>query len=190
MDCGCYSSYFKGDYSLNLLDQMEQQGWDEVESEIEPEESTTFESSNQFSREDFENVTGLPAKMMKLTLFELVSRYGGPMQLDKWAIVLQKLSTTMERNQKTQERRNELIEKDFVISNVKKYLDTFMEGMFDLIESENQIIISSVIADPEKSKLSIKELRKKAVTKLSRETKKSIKGSIERLNKKYEDSDS
>ncbi len=159
----------------DFLEIMEAQGFNDYDSS---DNQTTFESSEskELSNEDFENITGLPFRMSKLTLFELVSRYGGPMQLDKWAGILSKLMTAMEKDQKSRERKNELIEKDFVTSNVFLYLNIFMDAMFDIAESQTEVIISMVLSDVETAKHKMPELRKKAYTKISKEAKKSIEG--------------
>ncbi len=169
----------------DFLDLMKSEGWDKHKELGKP---TTFKSSEseKLSEEQFENITGLPFRMSKLTIFELVSRYGGPMQLDKWAGILSKLMTALEKDQKSRERKNELIEKDFVTSNVFLFLNIFMDAAFDLAESQTEVIISMVLSDSETAKFKIPELRKKSYTKISKEAKKSINDSLKRLENKYD----
>ena len=172
----------------DILALMAAENWESTTFESsKSEDHTTFESSSNMTSDDFVNVTGLPEKMMGLTIFELVKNYGGPMQLEKWAKVLNQLSSTTERQDKMKERRNITIEKDFVISNVFKYLDIFMDAVFDSAEAQNEIIISHVKSDPEEAKKAIPEMRKKAYTKIAKEAKKGIKDALKRLRNKYDD---
>ena len=73
---------------------------------------------------EFENTTGLPARMMKLNLKQLVLKFGGPMMLESWSRILQRIMTANEKDQKIQERRLELIQKDFVISRLFSFMET------------------------------------------------------------------
>ena len=195
----------------SLLSALENQGFNEPASEIKAKKKkqkstvnrtpeiktpsityttdnldTPLVSSNNFDIEDFENITGLPQRMMNLTVFQLVKKFGGELQLKGWADILSKLMTAMEKDQKYQERRNQLIEKDFVISNVFKYLDVFMDAVFDMAEAQTEVIISLVQSDPETARKEIPLLRKNAYTKISKEAKKGIKDSLKRLKDKYD----
>lgn len=163
----------------NIFEEMEKMWGDEKEPE-----STTFESSEKI---EFENTSGLPKKYLNMSIGELVRLKGGVSGLKEWSMILKNLITADKIDQDMRERRNQTIEKDFVISNIIKYINIFMDGMFDLIESQNRVIISSVKADALKAEKSIPEMRKKAVTKLSKETKKTINNSLKRLSKKYDD---
>jgi hypothetical protein len=64
---------------------------------------------------DFENITGLPDKMMNITLKELVSTYGGVMRLEKWANTLEKLLSASYTEMVMLEEKGKLIDRDFVI---------------------------------------------------------------------------
>lgn len=182
----------------DLLKTLKDQGFKSSSSNSEKREDTVNRSKNSikakkiesnFTEEDFENVTGLPSKMKNLTIFELVKRYGGEMQLKNWADILSKIMTAEEKDQKTRERRNELVEKDFIISNVKKYLDLFLSNLFDLSESQKPLISAHYKTDPEKAEFKIQEMRNKAYTKISREAVKSINQSLKGLKKKYDKTD-
>lgn len=156
----------------NPLNTYEQEGIEKPKKEIDDA--------------DFENCTGLPARMMDLTIKELVVKYGGPMMLDSWSKILQRLMAANEKDQKIQERRLELIEKDFVISSVITYMNILSDRIFDLAESQNKIIISSVRSDPEKAEAIIKDMRLKAYSKIIKETKRAIEQAIKNMKSKYE----
>lgn len=176
---------------MDLLEALKQNGFNnsnipEIPDSSEREETTVNRTIETFGEADFENTTGLPARMMNMTMFELVKRYGGEMQLKGWADILNKLMAAMEKDQKSQERRNELVEKDFIISNVIKYVDFFMNALFDLAEGQTEEIISLVLSDEKSARKKIPEIRRNSYTKISKETKKGIKDSLKRLSNKYD----
>lgn len=148
-----------------------------------------FEQKEDFTKDDFENMTGLPARMMRLNLMNLVKRYGGPYQLDKWATILQKLMAAQKSDVSVQKDRLKLIEKDFAISNVFKYIDVLMSQLFDLAESQTDQIIDIVKSNPKEARSYIKELRLKGYSKIAKETKKSITDSLKRMKEKYDSQD-
>jgi len=143
---------------------------------------------------DFENITGLPARMMELNLKQLVMRYGGPMMLDSWSKILQRIMSANEKDQKIQERRLELIEKDFFISKIFSYLEVLSSRLFDYTETHPSNIIALLKSNPENIELKIKERMRKDFSTLIQDTKENINREVENLKKKYEkgniDSDS
>lgn len=161
---------------------MEEEGWGN--------ESTTVDSTSPLDEVDFENTSGLAKKYMSLTIEELVKVKGGIKELKTWTGILKDLKAIERIEQDMKERRNELVEKDFIISNVKKYLDLFLSNAFDLVESQKKIISALYKADPESAEKKIEDLRKKSLTKISRESVRSINNSINGLKNKYDDIDS
>lgn len=154
-------------------------------------ESTTFassESKNDDSEIEFENTSGLAKKYLNLTIGEIVRVRGGVIGMKEWASIQKILLSADDLEQKTRERRNELIEKDFAISNLKKYIDLFMEEVFNTAESQTEQIIALVLSDVETSRKEIPKMRMSSYTKISKSTKKSLKDSFKRLKKKYEES--
>lgn len=135
---------------------------------------------------EFENITGLPAKMMKLNLKQLVIRYGGPLMLDSWSKILQRIMSANEKDQKIQERRLELIEKDFVISRVFSFLETLSSRLFDYTENIPISIIALVKSGVENMDFKIKEKMRKDFSILIRDAKENINRELENLKKKYE----
>ena len=165
----------------DLLSIMQADGWDDYE----PPENVTPENERDIEIE-LENTTGLASKYLDLPLRDFVRIKGGVSDIKDWTQVLRNLTAVQLSEQKILQERNELIDKDFMISNVLEYLQIFMKGVIELAESQTAIIISTVQADPEEAKHKITELRKKSYTKLSREAKKSIKDAVKRRNKKYD----
>lgn len=173
---------------MSLLDELEAAGFND-----EPEIPTTGTSSappDDFDDEiEFENTSGMAKKYLNMKIGDLVRIRGGVQGLKEWVGILKALQTTTESEQRTRERRNELVEKDFIISNVKKYLDLFLSNAFDSIESQKKIITDMYKTDPETAEVKVEEMRKKNLTKLSREAVRSIDNGVKGLDSKYDDAD-
>jgi hypothetical protein len=69
---------------------------------------------------DFEisEYAGLPQRLVGLTLRELVIKFKG---MDRYVKMLKDLSAADEKDQKVQERRLQLVEKDFVVARLFQY---------------------------------------------------------------------
>lgn len=135
---------------------------------------------------EFENISGLPAKMMNLTLMQLVINYGGPMMLESWSKILQRLMSASEKDQKIQERRLELIEKDFFISKIFKYLEVLSNMLFDYAKSSPAGFIALVKSEIENTEFEIEKKMSKDFSLLIRDTKENISRELENLKKKYQ----
>jgi len=135
---------------------------------------------------EFENITGLPARMMKLNLKNLVVKYGGPMMLKSWADILVKIMSANEKDQKIQERRLELIQKDFVISRLFMFLETLSSRIFDYTENIPVEIIALVKSGANDIEIEIKKKMRKDFAILLKDTKENIIRELENLKTKYE----
>lgn len=141
--------------------------------------------NENFNDDIFEDVSGLPSKMMGLTLMELVRNYGGPMQLEKWAAILQKIMTAQKAEVSIQRDRLTLIEKDFVLSQIFKFVDEFINQIFDLADSQNEIIFSLAKTGTDEAKMKIKKMRVDSYSKILKETKKIINTNLNKMKDKY-----
>jgi len=134
---------------------------------------------------EFEDISGLPARMMKLNLFQLVMKYGGPMILTNWSLILQRIMAAQEKEQKIKERRLELIEKDFVISQVVLYLEILSNFLFDYAESQPIQFISLIKSGKESIEILLKKQMTKDFSMILKNTKLKLLKQIEGLRKKY-----
>jgi len=160
-----------------------------IQEYIEPKLQDNDENQNEDKGQDeidFENVIGLPARMMDLNIKQLVMRYGGPMMLDNWSKILQRLMSANEKDQKIQERRLELIEKDFVIARLFSYLETLSSRLFDYTENIPIGIIALVNSGADNLEFRIKKKMRKDFSNLIRDTKENINRELENLKQKYE----
>lgn len=156
------------------------------EIKVLPDKKPILEPENQeMSFDEFDNITGLPERMMSLTLMELVSKYGGPMQLDKWAGILQKLMNAHKTEVSIERDRLTLIEKDFVISQVFKFIDEFINKIFDSVDAQNEIIFSLAKSGDDEAKIKIKKMRLDNYSKLSKDAKEIIVNNLKKMRDKY-----
>ncbi len=131
------------------------------------------------------SITGLPKELLGLSIRELVRVRGDIPALKDWASTLKILLDSDRIEQQTRERRNELIEKDFVVSHLKKYIDQFVEEVMNAAEAQTEEIIALVVSDPEKARKAIPKIRAMEYTKISRQAKIAITKSLKNLEKKY-----
>ncbi len=131
------------------------------------------------------SITGLPKELLGLSIRELVRVRGDIPALKDWASTLKILLDSDRIELQTRERRNELIEKDFVVSHLKKYIDQFVEEVMNAAEAQTEEIIALVISDPEKARKEIPKIRVMEYTKISRQAKVAITKSLKNLEKKY-----
>jgi len=159
-------------------------------NQSEPQsQKSTDERTFDDSEIEFENTSGLAKKYLNMTIGQLVRVRGGVVGLKEFVGIM-KMLTTIEKDEQTMnERRNQLIEKDFAISNLKKYIDLFMEEVFNSAESQTETIISLVQTDIDEARKQIPKLRIKSYTKISKSAKKSLKQSMKRLKAKYDSDD-
>lgn len=161
----------------------------DIRSDKNQPQTRFINGGSEVEEMDFETITGLPSRMMGMTIKELVIKYGGPMMLDQFSKILQRLMTADEKDQKIQERRQELIEKDFVISGVFSYLNILSDNLFDLAESKTDLIVAAVKADEEKAKKTIRDMLLKDFSKIIKNTKRSIDNSMRNMRSKYDKAD-
>jgi hypothetical protein len=135
--------------------------------------------------DEFENITGLPSKMMNMNLKQLVNRYGGPMMLKNWADILNKLMSANEKDQKIQERRIELVEKDFVVSRLFSYIETLSHQLFDYPESCVDNLIAVVKSKKTNIRAEIINNMQKELSNLISETKNNINRELDNIVSKY-----
>lgn len=168
--------------------QIKSEKIEKIQKYIEPKPEIIMknpEEKKDFDEIDFESITGLPARMMKLNLKQLVMRYGGPMMLDSFSKILQRLMSANEKDQKIQERRLELIEKDFVISRLFLYLETLSNRLFDYTENIPIGIIALVNSGIDNMEFRIKEKMRKDFSNLIRDAKENVNRELENIKNKY-----
>lgn len=139
--------------------------------------------------DDFENVSGLPEEMMNLNLKQLVRKYGGPMMLKNWVDILNKLMQANERDQKIQEKKLDLIDKDFVTSRLFSYVEVLHNQIFNVPLSISDHIIAMCASDNSNIRIEIVEYLKSEIETLIKDAKKNINNELDNLKHKFDKSD-
>jgi len=135
---------------------------------------------------DFEKLSGLPATMMNMSLKELVMKYGGSMSLEKYTNILNKLFAAYEKDNKIQEHRLYLVEKDFVVSRLFSFLELLSNQLFDLPSSQVDNWIALSLTEKDQARIKIIDNFKIEVGRLIKDCKFSITKELENLKSKYE----
>lgn len=79
---------------------------------------------------------------LNMTIRELLLRHGSIENIEKFAKVLRDLSSASEREQKVQERRMELIQKDFVVSRLFGFVEQLAGKLLDVPEAVADQVIA------------------------------------------------
>lgn len=144
----------------------------------EPVKIPEFEEN--ISDSEFEDLSGLPAKMRNLTIDQLVVRYGGPMQLKGYVEILAKILTAQKADVSIQEKRKELIPKSLV-DYLKEYINTLHNQLYDYADGCASDIIAISVSDKKLAKQKIPEMLRKDFSKLQKETTRRIDGELRNL---------
>lgn len=134
---------------------------------------------------NFDIVSGIPEKMLDMTIRELVLQYQGNTGLKSYVDILDKLMSARTKDLKIQEIRKDLVPKDFIL-HLKSFVDNFVELLFDYAETLPLTIIPLVQADPEKAKKEIPEKLISNFSKFADQTKRQMTREINKLNNKKE----
>jgi len=127
---------------------------------------------------------GIPERLLGLTLMQVCVQYGGVMGLKSYVDILNTLMSAAKRDVELQEKKRQLIEKDFVLSHVFQFIDTIMNQMFDYPESVIDEIISIVKTDESKAREKIPVKIQADIGKIIKNNKKMIIKEIENARKK------
>ena len=117
-----------------------------------------------------------PKDMLDMTLRELVEKHGSVAGIDKYVRILRDLTTADEKNQRLQERRQQQIPKDFVITRLFGYLNQLSNNILDVPEAITDQLIALVQSNPE-------NCRNKVITTVRDNLSRCIGGSKEALIK-------
>lgn len=122
---------------------------------------------------------------MNLTIKELVIEYDEPVKLKFWADILYKLLQAQEREQKIKERDLELIEKDFVMTYIFKYIELLNLRLLDYPDSAVDNLTALIKTNENNVRMKIIEEMTKDFSMILTETKESIKREINKLLNKH-----
>lgn len=138
-------------------------------------------------KDDFDTLTGMPKKILDLTIRQAVLKYGTEPYMKAYVDILNTLFSAMKKDVDIQEKRRALIEKDFVSAHLFQFLDVMINQIFDYPESAIDEFIAEIKADEKKARLKIPEKMRKDFSKIVNEAKKNITRQIKKLNERHND---
>lgn len=135
---------------------------------------------------DFDVISGVPEKMLNMTIKELVLQYQGFTGLKGYADILNTLMSARSKEVKIQEIRKDLISKDFMI-HLKSFLDDLSEKLFDYAETCLIEIIPLAKTNEDIARKKIPELLTKNFGKIIEQCKRKIQREIKNHMKDKEE---
>jgi hypothetical protein len=132
---------------------------------------------------------GLPKRLLGMTIRELVVKFKGMDGLERYVKMLRDLAAADEKDQKTQERRLQLVDKDFVISRVFQYIDVLMKQLLEWPEGGVDGIIALVQSEGEAARSEVVRIMEKGVSDIIKDSKNQVMKEFSSLRAKYQDDD-
>jgi hypothetical protein len=133
--------------------------------------------------------TGLPKKLLSMTIRELVLKFKGLDGIERYVKMLRDLSAADEKDQKTQERRLQLVEKDFIIAHVFSYLDGLMRQLLEWPEGAVDGIIALVQSEGGAARKDVSRVMEKGIVDIIKDAKSQVVKELSSLRAKYQEDD-
>lgn len=133
--------------------------------------------------------TGLAGRMLDMTVRELVTQHGSIANVGAYVKILRDLSAADEREQKTQERRQVVVPKDFTIARLFSYLNQINSELLDLPEMMVDPVIALVQADDENKRNKIIVFLRESMVRALSGAKEHIQKEFNGLKGKYDERD-
>jgi hypothetical protein len=148
--------------------------------------STDFSALDDLEIEDH---AVLPQRLLKMTIRDLVIKYRGLDGIDRYIKMLRDLTAADEKDQKVQERRLQLVEKDFIIARVLEFLNVLMKQLLEYPGSAVDGIISLVQAEGGAARQEVSRIMEDELSKIIRGSKEQVIKEMDGLRAKYQDKD-
>ena len=132
---------------------------------------------------------GLPKQLLNMTIRDLVIKFKGMDGLERYIKMLRDLAAADEKDQKTQERRLQLVEKDFIIARVFQYLDDLMKRLLEWPTGAATGIIAIVMSKGEAAQLDVIHELEKEVSNIIKDSKTQVIKELSSLRAKYQEDD-
>jgi hypothetical protein len=129
---------------------------------------------------------GLPQKMLGMTIRELVVKYRGMEGLETYVKMLRDLTSADEKDQRVQERRLQLVEKDFIVARVFQYMDSLMKQILEYPESAADEIISLALSEGVAARADVSRKMQAGLTRIIRSAKERVIEELAGLKTKYQ----
>jgi hypothetical protein len=143
-----------------------------------------------FDDYEIEKHAGLPRKLLGMTIRELVVKFKGMEGMERYIKSLKDLTIAEAQDQKTQERRLQLVEKDFIISHVFAFNDFLLKQLLEFPESIVDETIALVMSEGLDARASVRNLIVSGAVKIIKGAKTQILDNLSTLAVKYQKEDS
>lgn len=127
----------------------------------------------------------VPVDLLSLTLKDLVLKYGNLVSVEKHAKILKTIMETTEKEQRLQERRLALIEKDFVISKIFQFIEMLMVQLLEYPDGIADDIVAKVLSEKKEARPAVVQTLKNGLSKILAGSKQQIIKDLESLKSKY-----
>jgi hypothetical protein len=132
---------------------------------------------------------GLPRRLLGMTIRELVIKFKGLDGIERYVRMLRDLAAADEKDQKTQERRLQLVEKDFILARVFQYLEVLMKQLLEYPEGAVDGIIAMVQSKGAAARRDVVRTIEKGMTDIIKDSKNQVIKEMNGLRAKYQDDD-
>jgi hypothetical protein len=131
----------------------------------------------------------LPRKLLNMTIRELVIQFRGLEGLERYIKMLRDLAAAEEKDQKTKERRLQLVEKDFIISHGIQFLEVLVKQLLGWPEGAADGIIATVQSEGVAARRGVISLMEKGISEIVKDAKGELVKEINSIRAKYQDND-
>lgn len=138
------------------------------------------------SEDETARVAGIPKTLLGLTVRDLVVRYGNLNNVERYVRILRDLTTADEKDQRIQERRLMLVERDFVIARVFTFLDVLSGRLIDVPDAIIDELISIVLSAQDGSRVKAIALLRSSIERTLADAKGTIINEMTALRAKYQ----
>jgi hypothetical protein len=138
--------------------------------------------------DDFQlaQLAGVPRELLSLTMRELVIKFPGIPNIERYAKILAQTTAAAEKDQRIQERSLASIPKDFVVSRVFSFLETLAKQALEYPDSAADKIIALARSGDENIRTEIIEEMKKGIGKVLTGAKDQVVSELKTLKSKYQ----
>jgi hypothetical protein len=103
--------------------------------------------------------------------------------------MLRDLAAADEKDQKTRERRLQLVEKDFIISHIFQFLDVLLKQLLEWPKGAVDGIVALIQSEGAEARNDVTRLMEKGITDIIKDAKGQVIKDMDSLRAKYRDED-
>jgi hypothetical protein len=131
----------------------------------------------------------LPRHILSLSIRELVVKFRGMEGIERYVKMLRDLTAAEERDQKIQERRLQLVEKDFITARVIEYLNVLMKQLLEYPGSAVDGIMSLIQSEGSAARQDVTRMMESGLSKIIKGSKEQVIKEMDGLRAKYQEKD-